>query len=76
MIKKIYCSNIFCNSTNLVPVSSKKKFSLGKAVVGGTIGTLFNPLGTAVGIATGINGKQGKTKFICQKCGKVFERKV
>ena len=44
--------------------------------VGGAIGSLFNPLGTAVGIATGINGKHGKTKFICQKCGKVFERKV
>ena len=57
-------------------ISTKTKFSFGKAAVGGAIGSLFNPLGTAVGIATGINGKHGKTKFICQKCGKVFERKV
>ena len=76
MAKTIRCPNIFCNITNVVPISTKTKFSFGKAAFGGAIGSLFNPLGTAVGIATGINGKHGKTKFICQKCGKVFERKV
>jgi hypothetical protein len=55
---------------------TQRENAVGKAAVGGAIGSLFNPLGTAVGIATGINGKHGKTKFICQKCGKVFERKV
>ena len=37
---------------------------------------LFNPLGTIIGAASGINGKRGKTKFLCQDCGKVFERKI
>ncbi len=76
MAKRICCPNIFCNSTNVVPVSTKTKFSFSKATFGGAIGSLFNPLGTAVGIATGINGKHGKTKFVCQKCGKVFEQKI
>lgn len=76
MAKRIFCPNIFCNSTNVVPVSTKTKFSFGKAAVGGAVGSLFNPLGTAGGIATGINGKRGKTTFVCQKCGKVFEKKV
>ena len=76
MAKRIYCPNIFCNSSDVVPITTKKKFSFGKAAVGGAVGSLINPLGTAVGVATGINGRRGKTKFMCQKCGKVFERKV
>lgn len=76
MAKRITCPSIFCKSTNVVPVSTKTKFSFGKAAVGGAIGSLFNPLGTVIGAATGINGKHGKTKFVCQKCGKVFEAKV
>ena len=66
----------FCRSTNIVPVSTKTKSSVGRAVVGGTVGGLFNPLGTIIGAASGINGKRGKTKFLCQDCGKVFERKI
>lgn len=76
MAKKVYCPNIFCGSTNVVPISTKTKFSFGKAAIGGVVGSLFNPLGTAIGVASGINGKHGKTKFVCQKCGKVFEKKV
>lgn len=76
MAKRICCPNIFCQSTNVVPVSTKTKFSYGKAAVGGAIGSLFNPLGTVIGVANGINGKHGKTTFVCQKCGKVFKRKL
>ena len=66
----------FCRSINIIPVSTKTKSSVGRAVVGGTVGGLFNPLGTIIGAASGINGKRGKTKFLCQDCGKVFERKI
>ncbi len=60
-----------------IPVDTKKKFSFGKAIVGNTIGgVLGGPLGAVVGTATGIKGKRGKTKFVCSKCGYVFERKI
>lgn len=60
MARRICCPNIFCRSTNIVPVSTKTKFSVGRAVVGGTVGSLFNPLGTIIGAASGINGKKGE----------------
>lgn len=74
---RIKCPSWTCGSTEVMPIDTKKKFSLGKAVVGNTVGGLvFGPVGAVVGAATGINGKNGKTKFVCQKCGKVFEMKV
>lgn len=66
-----------CGSTNMTACDTKKKFSLGKAVVGNTIGALaFGPVGAVVGAGTGIHGKNGKTKFVCCNCGKVFEKKL
>lgn len=59
-----------------MPVDTKKKFSFGKAIVGNTVGSLFGPGGALIGTATGIKGKNGKTTFVCSKCGKVFEKKV
>ena len=60
-----------------IPVDTKKKFSVGKALVGNTVGgLLFGPVGAIVGAGTGIKGKNGKTKFVCQKCGNVFEKKI
>ena len=60
-----------------IPIDTKKKFSFGKAIVGNTVGgILFGPVGAIVGAWTGIKGKNGKTKFVCSKCGKVFEKKV
>lgn len=76
MARRITCPGIFCKGTDVVPVSTKTKFSFGEAAVGGAIGSLFNPLGAVIGAATGINGNHGKTKFVCRKCGKVFEAKV
>ena len=59
-----------------MPIDTKKKFSVGKALVGGTIGAMINPVGAAIGAATGIKGKNGKTKFACMQCGHVYEKKV
>ena len=75
MARRICCPNISCRSTNIVPVSTKTKFSVGRAVVGGTVGSLFNPLGTIIGAASGINGKRGKTKFLCQDCEEFLSEK-
>ena len=74
---KVCCPNLKCRSTNVVPVDTKRKFSMTKALVGNTVGFLaFGPVGGIVGGATGLGGKRGKTKFICQDCGKVFEKKI
>lgn len=74
---RIKCPAFGCGSYNVIPVDTKKKFSVGKAVVGNTVGMLVaGPVGAVVGAATGIKGKNGKTKFICQDCGKVFEKKI
>ena len=60
-----------------IPADTKKKFSFWKAIVGNTVGyALGVPVGGIVGAATGIKGKNGKTKFVCSKCGKVFEKKI
>lgn len=72
---KLKCPS--CKSTNVLPVDTQKKFSAGKFLVGNTVGyALAGPVGGIVGAATGIKGKNGKTKFICQSCGKVFEKKI
>lgn len=76
MAKKICCPRFTCGSSNVIPIDTKKKFSLGKALVGNAIGGFFGPAGAIVGTAAGINGKNGKTKFICQDCGHVFEKKI
>lgn len=72
----IKCTKWGCDGIG-TPIDTKKKFSLGKAIVGNTVGgLLFGPVGAVVGAGTGIKGKNGKTKFVCQKCGNVFEKKV
>lgn len=72
----IKCPIFGCDGVGM-PIDTKKKFSVGKALVGNTVGgLLFGPVGAIVGAGTGINGKNGKTTFVCQKCGKVFERKI
>ena len=72
----VICPKWTCDGIG-IPVDTKKKFSFGKAIVGNTVGGIFfGPVGAIVGTATGIKGKNGKTKFVCQKCGYVFERKI
>lgn len=76
MAGKIKCPSWGCNGVGM-PIDTEKKFSFGKAIIGNTIGfAIGGPVGAIVGAGTGINGKNGKTKFVCSKCGKVFEKKV
>ena len=76
MGKQIMCPRWSCDGVG-IPVDTKKKFSFGKALVGNTVGGfLIGPAGAVIGTATGIKGKNGKTKFVCSKCGKVFEKKI
>ena len=76
MAKKITCPAWGCRSTEVAPVNTKKNFSVGKAIVGNTIGfAVGGPVGGIVGAATGFNGKK-KTTFVCMKCGRTFEVKI
>lgn len=73
---RIKCPRLTCRSTNCVPIAQDKKFKAGKGLVGATVGgMILGPAGAIVGAGTGLNGKR-KTKFMCQKCGKVFEVKL
>lgn len=75
-MSKVKCPNMFCRSTNVVPVTSKNNFKKGKGLIGGAVGTVVGgPILGAVGVATGFNGKK-KVKFVCQDCSKVFEVKM
>lgn len=76
MAKVIRCPKWGCGSKEVAPLGAKKNFNVGKAVVGNTVGFfLGGPVGGIVGAATGFNGKK-KVKFVCQKCGTVFEEKI
>lgn len=76
MAKRICCPNILCKSTDVVPVSTKTKFSLRKAVIDGTVGSLFTPLEQLLAQQAALTESMEKTKFICQDCGKVLEKKL
>ena len=72
---KIKCPK--CWSIDFQVLDTKKRFSLGKAVVGNTIGgALGGPIGAIIGAGAGIQGKEGKTKFVCNHCGNVWKQKV
>lgn len=76
MSKTVKCPSWTCDGIG-VPIDTKKKFSFGKSIVGNTVGGILGgPVGAVVGAATGIKGKNGKTKFVCSKCGRVFEKKI
>ena len=70
MGKKIRCPRLTCRSMNVEPISTKKKLSLGKALVGGV---LLGGIGAAAGLGA---GKNGKTTFYCKDCGHTFEVKL
>ena len=73
---KIKCPAWGCGSTSCVPVSQDKRYKVGKGAVGAVVGgAILGPAGALIGAGTGLNGKR-KTKFVCQKCGKVFEVKL
>ncbi len=63
-----YCPK--CHSTNLTFV--KKGVSLGRTAVGGMVGSLFSPVGSAAGaVLGGLTGGKGKVK--CLNCGKEWK---
>ncbi len=75
-MRVVRCPSWTCNGVG-VPVDTKRKFSFTKSIVGNTVGGLLGgPVGAVVGAATGINGKKGKTTFVCSQCGRVFEQKI
>ena len=75
-MSKIKCPRFGCNGVG-IPADTKKKFSIGKSLTGGLLGFAVGPIGSAVGASmNGIKGKNGKTTFVCSKCGKVFEKKL
>ena len=71
---KVKCPR--CKSIEFQVVGTKKKFSLGKALVGNTIGGLLGPAGASAGTFQGVNGKNGKTELVCCHCGKVWKQKI
>ncbi|MEY8001208.1 hypothetical protein AB8U03_13585 [Clostridium sp. Mt-5] len=64
-----YCPK--CHSTNLTYVAKRKRLSLGRTIVGGAVGSLAGPLGTATGAAMGglSSDKMKKGKVKCLNCG-------
>ena len=76
MAKVAKCPTSGCDGIG-VPIDTKKKFSLGKSLIGNTVGGLaFGPVGALVGAAAGIKGKNDKTSLVCPKCGTIFEMKI
>lgn len=62
--EKVKCPD--CDSMEFQVIGTEKKFSVRRAFVG----KWYEPMGAIV------QGKDGKTKFVCNKCGKVWEQKV
>lgn len=77
MSKRIQCPKWTCRSTECIPLTEAKKYSVGKGLIGGAIGAaaMANPVGLLVGVASGLNGKK-KVKMMCTKCGNIFEVKL
>lgn len=75
LFTKIKCPK--CWSIEFEVIDTKKKFSLGKALIGNTVGGLIlGPAGAVAGTFQGVNGKNGKTKFVCSHCGHVWEQQI
>ena len=70
MGKKVRCPRITCRSLNVVPVTTDRKLSIVKGVIGGA---LLGHVGAAAGA---LSGKRGKTVFRCCECGHTFEVKL
>lgn len=59
-----------CGSHDTMVLGSGKKVSVGRAVVGGAVGSMVNPVGTAVGAGVGaITGKKNRSEMVCRTCG-------
>ena len=73
---KIRCPKLTCRSTDCTPLVEKKKYKVGRGILGATAGSLIaGPVFGVVGAATGLNGKK-TVKMMCNKCGNVFTVKL
>ena len=73
---KVRCPKLTCRSTNCTPLVESNKYKTGKGIIGGAVGAVtLGPVGLLAGAASGFSGKK-KVKFMCNKCGHVFEMKV
>lgn len=75
-MSKTKCPKFLCDGVG-IPAVTDKKFSAKKAIVGNAVGgLLFGPVGAIAGACTGVNGKNGKTTMVCNKCGNTWTTKL
>ena len=73
---RVRCPKITCRSTECTPITEKNRYKTGKGIVGGAVGAFaLGPVGLLAGAASGFSGKK-KVKFMCNKCGTIFEVKI
>ena len=73
---KVRCPRITCRSTDCTPLTEKNKYKAGKGIAAGAVGAAaLGPVGLLAGAASGVSGKK-KIKFMCNKCGQIFEMKI
>ena len=75
MAKKIKCPKWGCGSIECVPITDGKKYSVVKGVAGAAAGAFVGGFMAIPGALAGFAGKK-KVKFMCTKCGNVFEVKL
>ncbi|MBU3205569.1 hypothetical protein KPL33_01070 [Clostridium algidicarnis] len=68
-----YCPK--CHSTSIHYIEKRKRLSMGRTIVGGTVGSLVNPLGTAAGAMMGglTSNKMKKGEVKCLNCGHTWK---
>ena len=76
MAKRICCPNILCKSTDVVPVSTKTKFSLRKAVIDGTVGSLFTPLEQLLAQQAALTESMEKRNLYAKIAGKCLRKSL
>ena len=73
---KVRCPKITCRSTDCTPLTEKNKYKAGKGLAAGAARAIvLGPVGLLAGAASGFSGKK-KIKFMCNKCGHIFEMKI
>jgi len=68
-----YCPK--CHSTSLQYVERRKQLSVGRAIVGGTIASIIDPVGTGMGMVLGgLSSKKYKGNIKCLNCGHMWKK--
>lgn len=68
-----YCPK--CHSISIHYIEKRKRLSMGRTIVGGAVGSLVNPLGTAAGAMMGglTSNKMKKGEVKCLNCGHAWK---